>query len=82
MDDSNIVPWVSSAWEIEPFLELPNAYFKIVANLASVEEALRYKINIRVVEYYIFNDEGEAGTSRALEYKGWSRKVKGIYTDL
>lgn len=53
-----------------------------MANLASIEEALRYKINVRVVEYYIFNDEGESGTSRALEYKAWSRKVKGIFTDL
>jgi len=47
-----------------------------------VEDALRYKINIKVVEYYIYNDEGEAAISRALEYKGWSKKVKGIYTDL
>jgi hypothetical protein len=43
---------------------------------------LKYKINIKVVEYYIYNDEGEAGMSRALEYKSWSKKVKGIYSNL
>lgn len=82
VDDANIVPFVKNAWEIEPFLNLPNAYFKIVANIGNIEGALRYKINVRVVEYYIYNDEGEAGTSKALQLKGWSKKVKGIYTDL
>jgi hypothetical protein len=53
-----------------------------VANIANIEEALRYKINVKVVEYYIYNDEGEIGTTKALEYKSWSKKVKGIYTNL
>jgi hypothetical protein len=66
VDDANIVPFVKNAWEIEPFLNLPNAYFKIVANIGNIEGALRYKINVKVVEYYIYNDEGEAGTSKAL----------------
>jgi hypothetical protein len=47
-------------------LNLPDTYFKIVANVANMEEVLRYKINVKVVEFYIYNDEGEAGMSRAL----------------
>ena len=43
---------------------------------------MKFKINVKVVEYYIYNNEGEGGMSRALEYKAWSRKVKGIYTSL
>lgn len=82
LDDEVIVPYVKQAWEIEPFLNLTNTYFKIVSNIENAEEALRFKINIKVVEYYIYNDEGEAGMNRALEYKGWSKKVKGIYTNL
>lgn len=66
MDDTNIVPFVKNAWEIEPFLNIPNSYFKIVANIDNIEDALRYKINIKVVQYYIYNDEGETGTSKAL----------------
>lgn len=80
MDDSNIVPYCAHAWEIQPFLSLPNVYFKIVANLDNIEDALRYKINVKVVEFYIYNDQGENGMSRALEFKGWTKKVKGIYT--
>ncbi len=49
MDDTNIVPFVKNAWEIEPFLNIPNSYFKIVANIDNIEDALRYKINIKVV---------------------------------
>lgn len=82
LDDSNIVPFVKHAWEIEPFLSLPNAYFKIVSNIANTEDVLRYKINVKVVEFYIYNDEGELGMSQALEFKSWSRKIKGIYTNL
>jgi len=51
-----------------------------VANLDNIEDALRYKINVKVVEFYIYNDQGENGMSRALEFKGWTKKVKGIYT--
>jgi len=51
-----------------------------VANLDNIEDALRYKINVKVVEFYIYNDQGEKGMSRALEFKGWTKKVKGIYT--
>ena len=50
--------------------------------MANAEEALRYKINVRVVEYYIFNDQGEKGMTDALEYKSWSKKVRGIYNNL
>ena len=33
MDDEIIVPFVKRAWEIEPFLNLPNTYFKIVTDI-------------------------------------------------
>ena len=82
MDDSVIVPFVENAWEIEPFLQLPGVYFKIVTSVGCAEEALKYKINVRVVEYYIYNDQGEKGMTDALEYKSWSKKVRGIYTNL
>ena len=35
-----------------------------------------------MVEYYIYNDEGEKGLGRALEYKNWTKKVKGIYSNI
>ena len=35
MDDSVIVPFVENAWEIEPFLQLPGVYIKIVCNVAN-----------------------------------------------
>lgn len=58
LDDSNIVPFVKHVWEIEPFLNLSNTYFKIVSDIKNMEGALRYKINNKVVEYYIYNNLG------------------------
>lgn len=58
LDDSNIVPFVKNVWEIEPFLNLSNTYFKIVSDIKNMEGALRYKINNKVVEYYIYNNLG------------------------
>jgi hypothetical protein len=53
-----------------------------VTNLENADKALGYKINNKVVEYYIYNDEGEKGLSKALEYKNWTKKVKGIYSNI
>lgn len=77
-----IVPLVKEASEMNSFLEIPNSLFKIVSDLANMTEVLRSKVNSKVVEFFIFNTEGDKGIAKCLSYKSESRKVKGIYNQL
>lgn len=81
-DSKYVAPLVREAEEIEPFLGVPNSLFKIVTDIDNATETLRWKINSKVVEFYIFNNLGEKGIARALSYKSLTRKVKGIYNKL
>ena len=81
-DSKYVAPLVRDAGEISPFMEVPNSLFKIVTDIDNATEVLRWKINNKVVEFYIFNNLGEKGIARALSYKSLTRKVKGIYNQL
>ena len=48
-DSKYVVPLVKRASEIAPFLEVPNSLFKIVSDLANMEETLNYRINSKVL---------------------------------
>lgn len=61
---------------------VPNSLFKIVSDLGNIARILRKKDLNGIVEFYIYNNEGQAGFSKAIGFKSLSRKVKGIYDDL
>ena len=63
-------------------MAVPNSLFKIVSDLENMPDVLKLRINSKVIEFFIYNEVGQKGISKALSFKGLSRKVKGIYNVL
>ena len=80
--DKFLVPICRNAEEAKPFLDLPHSFFKIVADLANMENALNFRIKSSVTEFYVYNEKGDDGVAEAIDFKSRSKKVKGIYTKL
>lgn len=68
------------AWEVEPFLEMKKAQFKIVVDLANLSELLNHfkRNKKKILSIYVYNDEGENGFRKAMNYKKETKKIKEI----
>ena len=55
LDDRFMVPICKNCDEAKKFLDLPHSFFKIVADLANMEDALNFRIKNTVTEFYIYN---------------------------
>ena len=53
--DKFLVPVCHNCDEAKPFLNLANSFFKIVADLKNMEDALNFRHKNSVTEFYVYN---------------------------